>query len=104
MGGYLSDGMDLILSSTLLIKNSLGLVGVLMVVSTILQPLLEIIVFSLLLKLVSAILQPMGNNKTSNFLMSTSKSITMLSTSVIAIGFMYLISIGLMMTTANVVI
>ncbi len=103
MGGYLSDGMDLILSSTILIKNAVGLVGVLMIISTILSPLLEIVVFSLLLKLVSAILQPMGNNKTSNFLMSTSKSITMLSTCIIAVGFMYLISFGLVMTTSNVV-
>ena len=103
MGGYLSDGMDLILSSTILIKNAVGLVGVLMIISTILSPLLEIVVFSLLLKLASAILQPMGNNKTSNFLMSTSKSITMLSTCIIAVGFMYLISVGLVMTTSNVV-
>ena len=104
MGGYLSDGMDLILSSTILIKNSVGLVGILMIISTILSPLLEIVIFSLMLKLVSAILQPMGNTKTSNFLSSTSSSITMLSSSIIAIGFMYLISVGLVMTTANVVI
>jgi len=104
MGGYLSDGMDLILSSTLLIKNSLGLVGVLLIISTILSPLLEIIIFSLMLELMSAILQPLGNSKTSNFLSSTSKSIIMLSSSLIAIGFMYLVSIGLVMTTTNVVV
>ena len=104
MGGYLSDGMDLILSSTMLIKNSVGLVGVLMIITTILSPLLEIVVFSLMLKLVSAVLQPLGNSKASNFLSSTSKSITMLSTAIIAIGFMYLISIGLVMTTSNVVV
>ena len=104
MGGYLSDGMDLILSSTLLIKNSLGLVGVLMIISTIISPILEIVICSLLLKLVSAILQPMGNSKISSFLTSTSKSITMLSSCIIAIGFMYIVSMGLIMTTANVVI
>ncbi len=103
MGGYLSDGMDLILSSSILIKNAVGLVGILVIITTILSPLLEIVVFSLMLKLVSAILQPMNNNKTSNFLMSISKSITMLSSAIIAIGFMYLISIGLVMTTSNVV-
>lgn len=104
MGGYLSDGMDLILSSTVLIKNSIGLVGLLMIISTIISPILEIIIFSLVMKLVSAILQPMGNTKISNFLSTTSKSVTMLSTAVIAIGFMYLLSIGLVMTTANVVL
>ncbi len=104
MGGYLSDGMDLILSSSILIKNSIGLVGVLIIISTIISPLVEIIVFSLMLKLVSAILQPMSDNKTSNFLMSSSKSITMLSSSIIAIGFMYLVSMGLIMTTSNLVV
>lgn len=104
MGGYLSDGMDLILSSTILIKNSIGLVGVLMIISAILSPLLEIVIFSLVMKLISAVLQPMGNTKISNFLSSTSKSIIMLSTCVLAIGFMYLISVGLIMSTSNVVV
>lgn len=104
MGGYLADGMDLILSSTILIKNSVGLVGIFMIISTIISPLIEIVVFSLLLKLLSAVLQPMGNSKLSNFLTSTSKTITILSTSLIAIGFMYLISTGLVITGSNVVI
>ena len=104
MGGYLSDGMDLILSSTMLIKNAVGLVGILMIISSILSPLIEIVIFSLMLKLVSAVLQPMGNSKTSDFLSATAKSVSILSTSIIAIGFMYLISVGLIMTTSNVVV
>jgi len=104
MGGYLSDGMDLILASTLLIKNSIGLVGVLVIITSILSPILEIIIFSLVMKLVSAVLQPMGNNKISNYLTNISKSIIMLSTSILAIGFMYLLSVGLIMTTSSVVI
>lgn len=104
MGGYLADGMDLILSSTILIKNSVGLVGIFIIISTIISPLIEIVVFSLLLKLLSAVLQPMGNSKLSNFLTSTSKAITILSTSLIAIGFMYLISTGLVITGSNMVI
>ena len=104
MGGYLSDGMDLILASSVLIKNSIGLVGILMILNIILSPLLEIAIFSIFMKLISAILQPMGNNKLSNFLSSTSKTITMLSTCIIAIGFMFLVSVGLVMTSSNVVL
>ena len=104
MGGYLSDGMDLILASSVLIKNSIGLVGILMILNIILSPILEIAIFSIVMKLISAILQPMGNNKLSNFLSSTSKTITMLSTCIIAIGFMFLVSVGLVMTTSNVVL
>ena len=104
MGGYLADGMDLILASTVLIKNAVGFVGILLTLSTIITPLIQIALFSLLVKLVSAVLQTMGEVKTSNFLTSISKSITMLSTAIIAVGFMYLLSVGLIMTSANVVI
>lgn len=103
MGGYLSQGMDLILASGVLIKNSIGLVGILIIISSILSPILEIIVFSLMLKAVSAVLQPLNNNRITNFLHSTSKTITMLSTCIIAVSFMYFLSIGMCMASANVV-
>lgn len=103
MGGYLSQGMDLILASGVLIKNSIGLVGILIIISSILSPILEIIVFSLMLKAVSAILQPVNNNRITNFLHVTSKNITMLSTCIIVVGFMYFLSMGMCMASANVV-
>jgi stage III sporulation protein AE len=86
-----------------LIKNSVGLVGILIIISSILSPILEIVVFSLMLKAVSAILQPLNNNRITNFLHTTSKNITMLSTCIIAVGFMYFLSIGMCMASANVV-
>ena len=104
MGGYLADGMDLILASTVLIKNAVGFVGILLVITTIISPLIQIAIFSLLLKLVGAILQTMGEGKTSDFLTGVSKSITMLSSAIIAVGFMYLLSVGLVVTSANVVV
>ena len=70
MGGYLADGMDLILASTVLIKNAVGFVGILLTLSTIITPLIQIALFSLLIKLVSAVLQTMSEVKTSNFLTS----------------------------------
>jgi len=103
MGGYLSQGMDLILASGVLIKNSMGLVGILIIISSILAPILEIVVFSLMLKAVSAILQPLNNNRITNFLHTTSKNIIMLSTCIIAVGFMYFLSIGMCMASANVI-
>ena len=103
MGGYLSQGMDLLLASGVLIKNSVGLVGILLIISSIISPILEIIVFSLLLKLVSAVLQPLNNNRITNFLHSTSKTITMLSSCIIIVGFMYFLVVGLCMVSANIV-
>lgn len=103
LGGYLSQGMDIILATSVLIKNAVGLVGVFVLISSILAPILEIVVVSLLLKGVSAILQPLNNDRITNFLHTTSKCITMLSTCLIVVAFMYFIMIGLGMATANVI-
>ena len=103
MGGYLSQGMDLILASGVLIKNSVGLVGILIIISSIMAPILEIVVFSLMLKAVSAVLQPLNNNRITGFLHHTSKTITMLSTCIIVVGFMYFLTMGLCVATANVI-
>lgn len=103
LGGYLSQGMDMVLASSILIKNSVGFVGILILITSIISPILEIVVVSLLLKMASAILQPLNNEKISNFLHSTSKSIMMLSTCLIVVAFMYFIMIGLMMGSANVI-
>ncbi len=103
LGGYLSQGMDIILATSVLIKNAVGLVGVFVLISSILAPILEIVVVSLLLKGASAILQPLNNDRITNFLHTTSKCIMMLSTCLIVVAFMYFIMIGLGMATANVV-
>lgn len=103
MGGYLSQGMDLIMASGVLIKNSIGLVGILIIISSILSPILEIAIFSLMLKAVSAILQPLNNNRITNFLHTSSKGITMLSTCIIVVSFMYFLCIGMCMASANVI-
>lgn len=102
MGGYLSEGFDLIMSSTILIKNAVGLTGIVVLVLSVLTPILNIMVFSLLLKGASAILQPLSDSRISNFLADCSKAVSMLMTCLLGIAFMYFLSTGLIMATANV--
>lgn len=102
LGGYLSQGMDLIMASSVLIKNAVGFVGILILLTSIFAPILEIVVVSLLFKISSAILQPLNNDRITNFLHCTSKAIIMLSTCLIVVAFMYFLLIGLSIATANV--
>lgn len=102
LGGYLSDGLNLIVASSVLIKNAVGATGLLLLFATIIVPIVKIVVFSLSLKLVAAIVEPLSENKISNFLYGVSKCLSMLVTCLIAIGFMYLITVGLIMCMANV--
>lgn len=102
LGGYLSDGFNLILTSSMLIKNAVGGVGLLLFLVTIISPIIKLAIFSLGLKLVAAIVEPISDNKIPNFLYSVSNLLTMLITCLIAVSFMYLLVVGLFMLSGNI--
>ncbi len=102
MGGYLSDGFSLIMASSVLIKNVVGYSGLIIMFLTIISPLIKIVLFKLGLSLVSGIIESVADKRITNFVSSTAKSLTMLSSIILAFAFSYLISVGLMMCTTNV--
>lgn len=101
VGGYLADGFNVIMASSVLIKNAIGICGLLIIFSSVIVPILNIVVFELFLKLTAAILEPITDGKISNFLFGVSKSISMLTVILIGISFMFLILTALIMGTAN---
>ena len=102
LGGYLSDGFNVVMASSILIKNAVGMAGVILAFGTILYPIVQIAVFSLGLKLTASILEPMTKSRVPDFLMAVSKLLNMLLVIIAGVGFMYIVSVGLLLCTANV--
>lgn len=102
VGGYLSDGFNLIMASSVLIKNAVGTAGLLLIFLSVLSPVIMILVFKWSLHLLSAVLEPLMDDRISNFLYSVSKAMNMLIASILCVALMYLISVGLLMTSGNV--
>jgi len=100
LGGYLSEGLNVILASCLLIKNAVGASGLLLLFASVIVPLLQLILFMLCLKLTGAILQPLSDNRISNFVSSISKSFIMPIVMIIGVTFMYFIFVGIIMCTS----
>ena len=103
LGGYLSEGFDVIMASSVLIKNAIGASGLLLMFSSIISPIVKIVVFILVLKLAAAILEPLTDPRISDFIYTVSKSLSMLIVMILGVAFMYLITVGLIMCTANFV-
>lgn len=103
VGNYLSQGFDLIMASSILIKNAVGLSGILLLLGIVLTPIIKIVVFSLAIKLASAVTQPVGDSRISNFLTAIGKSFSMLVACLIGVSFMYLVSLALFIMTGNVI-
>jgi len=102
IGSYISDGMDFIVLGSMLIKNSVGLVGVFVVFFTIVSPILVILIIKLGLQLSSGIIELSGNVKMSNYVSSCSKILIYPIVLILGIALMYIITICLIMCTANI--
>ncbi len=102
IGGYISEGFDLIVLSSMLIKNAIGLVGLFVILGTILVPIITIVVLKLGLKLAGGLTEPIGDGKISNFLDECSNLMIYPIVIILAVAFMYLITISLIISTANV--
>ncbi len=102
IGSYVSDGMDFFVLGASLVKNSIGLVGVIFLFITILSPIIMIVIYKLALQLTSGILELTGNNKLANFLSASGKILVLPIVIIIGVAFMYVITITLIMCTANI--
>ncbi|MBQ7352071.1 MAG: stage III sporulation protein AE [Clostridia bacterium] len=102
IGSYLSDGMDFLVLGSVLVKNSIGLVGVLILFFSIISPIVSILVLKLGLQLVSGVLEMSGSSKMSSFLSNCSKILIYPIVLILGVAFMYVITISLIMCTANI--
>lgn len=102
IGGFISEGFDFILLSSVLIKNAIGVGVLFMIFITVMVPIIKIIIFKLGLQLVSAIIEPIGNSKITNFTNSCSKILIYPIVILLGVAFMFLLTVALIMTTANI--
>lgn len=101
VGGFLSGGFDLLTAAGLLIKNSVGVCGIVMLVAQIAGPLVLLISFSLLLKMVGAIVQAAGEGDIFNLLSDLSSDVEYFIAGLLTVSFMYSLIIMLIINSAN---
>lgn len=101
IGGYLSEGLDFIMLGSMLIKNAIGVAGLVIIFVTILSPIIQFVIFKLGLQLVSGILEPMNNKELTGLISSCSKIMIFPIVILLGVAFMYILTIGILMCTAN---
>lgn len=96
VGGFVKDGFNVILAGSHLIKNAVGISGLIGLFYVILSPVISMICYSLLLKFTAGVLEPFNLNGVSQLCTSASKFITYLIISILIVGVMAFITILLM--------
>lgn len=96
IGGFLSGGFDLAVAGSVLIKNSLGTMGIFLMITILFEPIVLLIAINLLLRLTAAITQPFGDSRLSDFLAETADNLHYCTAGLLMTAFMYFLSIMLM--------
>lgn len=91
LGGYISDGFDIVVAGSSLIKNAFGAVAMLLVFFMAARPLVSLLCVNLGLQAVAAISEPIVDGRYVKLLNGISKSLNFLSALVIAVSFMFCI-------------
>lgn len=100
-GGFLRDGFDLFMAGSVLIKNAVGVAGLFMIFYRVISPVVEMAVFSLLLKATAAVTESFSFSSVSTLLTSLSKSISYFIMCLLTVGFMFFVVILLIILSAG---
>lgn len=101
IGGFLSDAADTVIGCSLLIKNAIGVVGLIFLFIVMLFPIMKIFSIILIYKISSAIIEPIVDGRIVNSLNDISKSLILILISVIAVGIMFFLIITIIIGTGN---
>lgn len=102
LGGYLSEGFDIVMASGVLIKNALGLGVFVVLVLTVTLPIIKMVLFSSILKLTAGIIEPVGDPKISELIYNTASNINLLIAAVAGVGFLIFVMLMLVIGAFNV--
>ena len=104
VGGFLSGGFDLAIAGSVLIKNSLGYLGVVLMIASVVKPLILLLSTTLLLRFTAAITSPFGESKISDFLSDTADVLNYFSAGILFTVFLYFLSIIVMISATEAII
>lgn len=101
VGKSLSDAFTTVASYTLLLKNSISLLGVIVLIALILLPIIKIFVMAFMYKLTAALLQPISDKRVTSIIDSAGGSLILLGSCVICVSIMFFIMVAIVAGTGK---
>lgn len=104
VGKAVSDAAETVASASLLVKNAVGIAGLIIIALIALFPALKILALSFIYNGSAALMQPLGDNPMIGTLGAISKSIVLVFASVAAVALMFFIAISILLASANLAV
>lgn len=101
VGRLFSDATETVIGASLLVKNAIGLAGIVIIIMLCLFPALKILTLAIIFNLSAAVMQPIGNNPMITCLQTIGKSMIYVFAALAAVGLMFFFSITVMIAAGN---
>ena len=104
VGKTFSDAIASVAGYSLIIKNAIGSVGLLVLILIILYPIIKIFLSSIILKISSSLLEPIADKRITNAVFSAGDSLILILSSVLCVSLMFFVLIAMMVSAGKFVI
>lgn len=101
VGRMFSDASETVIGASLLVKNAVGLAGVIILLILCAFPALKIMALALIYNLSAAVLQPLGDNPMITCLETIGKSLIYVFAALAVVGLMFFLAITILITAGN---
>lgn len=102
VGGFVSDSVDILLSSSQLIKNVFGGVGLVILIGICLIPVIKILSVILVYKVCAIAIEPIGEDNISSFLNEVANLMLIVLATIIAVTIMFFVTIAILTSISAV--
>ena len=104
VGKTFSDAIASVAGYSLIIKNAIGSVGLLVLILIILYPIIKIFLSSIILKISSSLLEPIADKRITKAVFSAGDSLILILSSVLWVSLMFFVLIAMMVSAGKFVI
>ena len=101
VGKVLADAVELVMGASLVIKNAVGIFGVMVVVLLCLFPLIKLLSLIVVIKISGALVQPMGDEKMSKCLDTMGNNLLLVFGAVLIVALMFFLAITMIVAVGS---
>lgn len=104
VGGMFSDALEAVVSSSLLIKNALGIAGIAVIGTMLVVPLLKILTMAFIYKLAGALIQPIAEGQMVDCLNGLGNSLLLVFAAVATVGLLFFFTVAIVVGVGNITV
>ncbi|OME70469.1 stage III sporulation protein AE [Paenibacillus odorifer] len=104
IGKMFADATDTVISASLLVKNAIGLSGVIIILFLCAFPAIKILVLALIYNVAAAVMQPLGETPIVVCLQTIGKSMVYVFAALAAVSLMFFMAVTIMLTAGNLTV